>query len=313
MHFGTPTDDGFHPIRLLPGYDQVLLATNGSGDRSYSVAAQVRGALTDRLAIQAGYSYGRSYDRQSLASVDLIANYGLTPTHGDPNDPPLTPSNFDRPHKLVLALHGTPVPGLENTEVSVLYTGQSGLPFSYVYRGDYNGDGYPSEGAAFDRNNDLVYVPQDPFEVPSGVGTSVRLQSALATDRCLQDFQGHIMLRNHCRAPWQNRFDVRLAHTARIRRATVRIEADVVNVLNLLNSRWGLVKTIGPTSSLLQPLERVPLTAELLSEWAGGILPFRDGSGDFVTPQPWSVSAPASQWQAQLGLRITFRGRGTGS
>jgi hypothetical protein len=306
MHFGTPTDDGFSPIRLLPGYDQVLLVTNGSGDRSYSVGLQVRGALTDRVTVRAGYSYARSYDRQGLASVDLVSNFGLTPTHGDPNDPPLTPSNFDRPHKLVLALYGTPVPGLENTEVSLLYTAESGLPFAYVYRGDYNGDGYPSEGAAFDRNNDLVYVPRDPFEVPSSFGTSARLQGALATDRCLQRFQGQIMLRNHCRAPWQNRLHLRLAHTVQIGGASARVEADLVNVLNLLNSRWGLVKTIGPTASLLEPLERVPVTAELMSEWAGGVLPFRDASGAFVTPEPWLVAAPQSQWQAQLGVRIAF-------
>jgi hypothetical protein len=308
MHFGTPTDAGFAPIRLLPGYDQVLLATNGGGDRSYSVTAEIRGALTDRMAFQAGYAYARSYDRQSLASVDLIANYGLTPTHGDPNDPPLTASNFDRPHKIVLAMYGAPLPGLENTELSMLYTGESGLPYSYVYRGDLNGDGYPSQGAAFDRNNDLVYVPLDPFEVPSGFATSSRLQGALETDECLQKFQGHIMLRNHCRAPWQNRLDLRLAHTVRVGRGSVRAEVDLINALNLINGNWGLAKSISPVSSLLQPSERVPLTAELLSEWAGGVLPFRDASGTFVTPEPWSVASPASQWQAQLGLRIIFGG-----
>ena len=33
-------------------------------------------------------------------------------------------------------------PGLDDTQISLLYTGQSGLPFSYVYYGDINGDGY---------------------------------------------------------------------------------------------------------------------------------------------------------------------------
>ena len=34
------------------------------------------------------------------------------------------------------ALFGAPFGGLPDTEISLLYTGQSGLPFSYVYRGD---------------------------------------------------------------------------------------------------------------------------------------------------------------------------------
>ena len=307
-YFGAPSDAGFTPIRLLPGYDQVLLVTNGGGDRSWSVTAELRGSLWDGLAFQAGYAYGRSYDRQSLAEVDLIADYGETPTHGDPNDPPLTPSNFDRPHKIVLSLYGTPFPGLPDTEVSLLYTGESGLPFSYVYRGDYNGDGYPSLGPASDRNNDLLYVPVDPLEVPSGFGTSVRLQAALVTDACLRKFQGFIMLRNHCRAPWQNRFDLRMAHTMHISNAAVRFEADMMNVLNFLDDDWGLVNAIGPTTPLLQPFERALLTGELLSEWAGGLLPFRNDAGELVTPQSWTVTSPASQWQAQLGVRVTFGG-----
>lgn len=308
MHFGTPNNSGFAPIRLLPGYDQILLATNGGGDRSWSVTAELRGTLTARLAFQAAYAYGRSYDRMSLAEVDLVANYGLTPTHGDPNDPPLTPSNFDRPHKVVLTLFGAPIPRLPDTEISILYTGESGLPFSYVYRGDYNGDGYPGLGAASDRNNDLVYVPRDPLEVPSGLGTSVRLYAALETDACLRKFQGFIMLRNHCRAPWQNRLDLRMAHTLRARGATVRVEGDLVNVLNLLDRQMGLIHTIRPVSPLLQPFQRSPFTGELLSEWAGGLLPLRDPAGNLVTPQPWTVSAPASQWQAQLGVRVTLGG-----
>ncbi|HSG09687.1 MAG TPA: hypothetical protein VLA36_15100, partial [Longimicrobiales bacterium] len=307
-HFGTASNDGFNPIRLLPDYEQVLLVTNGGGDRSYSVSAELRGSLTGRLAFQAGYAYARSYDRMSLASVDLVANYGQTPTHGDPNDPPLTPSNFDRPHKVVLAFFGTGIPGLADTEISLLYTGESGLPFSYVYAGDINGDGYPSLGAAFDRNNDLLYVPRDPFELPSGFGTSTRLKAALETDECLKKFIGQTMLRNHCRAPWQNRLDLRVAHTANVGDASLRVEADMINVLNLLNSNWGLAESIGPTSSMLKPLERNPLTGELLSEWAGGVLPFRNDTGDLVTPQPWSTVSPASQWQAQLGVRVTFGG-----
>lgn len=307
-YFGAPSNTGFTPIRLLPGYDQVLLVTNGGGDRSYSVTAELRGTLGERLTFQAGYAYGRSYDRMSLAQVDLVANFGETPTHGDPNDPPLTPSNFDRPHKVVLALYGTPIPGLPDTEVSLLYTGESGLPFSYVYRGDYNGDGYPSLGAAFDRNNDLVYVPVDPLEVPAGFGTSARLEGALETDGCLKRFQGGIMLRNHCRAPWQNRVDLRLAHTQRMGGVALRLEADLLNVLNFLDGDRGLVNAIRPVSSLLQPFERNPLTGELLSEWAGGLLPFRDDAGGLVTPRPWTVVSPASQWQAQVGVRVTFGG-----
>jgi hypothetical protein len=80
-------------------------------------------------------------------------------------------SNFDRPHKVSFALFGTPIPGLERTEVAILYTGQSGLPFSYVYRGDINGDGYPSVGPATERNNDLLYVPETAIKLPASIAS----------------------------------------------------------------------------------------------------------------------------------------------
>jgi len=307
-HFGTPSALGFRPNRVLPDYGQVLLVTNGSGDRSWSVSAELHGSLQGGIGFRAGYAYGRSYDRMSLTSVDLIGAFGSTPTHGDPNDPPLTPSNFDRPHKVVLALYGRPVPALESTEVALLYTGESGLPFSYVYRGDLNGDGYPSLGKASDLNNDLVYVPDDPLEVPSGPGTSVRLAAALASDPCLRRFEGRMMLRNRCRAPWQNRLDLRLAQGLHVRGAAVRLEADLINVLNLVSHDRGLIRTIAPTSSLLQPVERAQGTGELLSEWTGGLLPFRDEQGSVRIPQPWSVASPDSQWQVQLGIRVAFGG-----
>jgi len=308
MHFGVPTDQGFYPTRLLPGYDQVLLAANGSGDRSWSVSAELRGTLFDGMDIQAGYAYARSYDRMSLASVDLISNYGFTPTHGDPNDPPLTPSNFDRPHKVVVALMGNPIPGLEQTEVSVLYTGESGLPFSYVYGSDLNGDGYPFPGPALDRYNDLFFVPLAASDVPSSFGTYTRLAAALETDPCLKKYRGTFVTRNGCRAPWQNRLDLRVVQNLVVGRARIRLEGDLINVMNLLNSDWGLVKTIPPVSSLLAAYDRVPTTVELLTEWDAGILPFRNSKGELVTPQPWSVASPASQWQAQFGVRVAFGG-----
>lgn len=172
-YYGRATDNGFEPNREVAEYDQVLLVTNRGEDWTYSFSAELRGLLTNRLAFTAGYSYARSYDKMSLTSIDMTSNIGLNATRGDPNNPLRTASNFDRPHKLVLSLYGAPIPGWERTELSLLYTGQSGLPFSYVYRGDMNGDGYPALGPAFDRNNDIIYVPNSASEVPAGDRKSV--------------------------------------------------------------------------------------------------------------------------------------------
>ncbi len=86
----------------------------------------------------------------------------------------------------------------------------------------------------------------------------------------------------------------------------------MINVLNLINSRWGTIQSIRSNVPLLEPADRAEslgsIPGELFSRWAGGALPARDSNGRLVPPEPWSVLTPDSQWQAQLGVRIIFGG-----
>ena len=309
-YFGRPSQRGFVPNRELNEYQQVLVAFNESEDWAFALTAELRGNLTERLAFQTGYSFSKSYDRMSLVASDMISNYGFNPTNFDPNRPQVTTSNFDRPHKVVLSVYGAPFPGLDDTQLSLLYTGQSGLPYSYVYRGDLNGDGYPGSGPAFDRTNDLVYVPDPVTELPAGAATYQLLGSAIRNEQCLADARGKIMGRNACRAPWQNRLDLRVSHTFHALGAEMRFEGDMINLLNLINHDWGNIESIRPVVSLLEPISRAevrdPAIGTLRSDWAGAVLPFRDADGSLRASEPWSTLTPDSQWQAQFGLRVTM-------
>ena len=251
-----------------------------------------------------GYAWSGSWDRTSLVYTDMMSNYGLRPTSEDANNPRLTTSNFDRPHKVVAAIYGAPIPGLPDTEFSLLYTGQSGLPFSYVYRFDLNGDGYPGLGGAFDRNNDLLYVPQTGTELPSSFVTMGLMASALKSDPCLAEYRGRILPRNGCRAPWENRLDLRFSHTFRFGSADVRLEGDLINVLNVLNSEWGTVQTIRPVLPLLE--ECSDCGEGVLVKWGSSVLTARDEDERLRAADPWHVVSPDSQWQLQFGLHMTL-------
>jgi Carboxypeptidase regulatory-like domain len=312
--FGIPDRNGFRPNKDYPEFSQVLVATNASNDLAFSLTAELRGQITDRVRFQSGYTYSRAQDRTSLTANDMVSNYGFNAISGNPNAAGIRSSNFERPHKVVLAVFGSPFPGLEDTELSLLYTGQSGLPYSYVYDGDLNGDGYPGVGGAFDRFNDLVYVPFESTDIPAGIATYQLLGSALENDACLRANKGRILLRNACRAPWQNRLDLRISHTVRTASADLRFEADMINVLNLVNSNWGAIYSIQPNVALLEPVRvgcRIgPLSrCAMNANWAGAVLPGRTEDGRLQSTDPWSVVSPDSQWQAQFGVRVTF-GRG---
>lgn len=311
-YFGRPTDTGLLPNRDIPAYEQVLLARNESEDWGASLTLELKGNLSDRYAMQIGYSLARSFDRMSLVATDMFSNFGLNATEYDPNRAGLETSNFDRPHKFVASFYGAPFPGLENTQISLLYTGQSGAPFSYVYRGDVNGDGYPGLGGSFDRFNDLIYVPNQASEIPTSSPSSTGLISAaLNADECLNANRGKIIGRNACRAPWQNRLDMRVSHAMDLGGSEVRFEADLINVLNLINGDWGRVESIRSVVPIIETIGRreAPTPGSvgtLLSRWGGTVLSGQDGDGRLVVPDPWSLRTPDSQWQAQFGVRVTL-------
>ena len=307
--FGCPDSDGFEPNRDYPQFQQVLVAKNESRDWAFTLTAEMRGRIMDRMRYQLGYTYGRSFDRMSLAFTDMISNYGFTPTFRGPNEASLRASNFDRPHKVVASIFGAPIPGLPNTEISLLYTGQSGAPFSYVYEGDMNGDGFPGLGSAFDRFNDLLYVPETIEEVPGSPAALGLIQYALNNDACLRRNRGDFLERNSCRAPWQNRLDLRFSHSFDFGGTEFRFEGDLINVLNAINRDWGNIETVRSNVALIG-LDRESggfgTVGNLNASWAGAVLPNRDADGALRPTDPWSIRSPDSQWQAQFGLRVTI-------
>ena len=291
-------------------YQSVLLATNESRDWAYTASVELRGTLTDYTRYQVGYSYGRSFDAMSLVFNDMASNYGLNPVWQDPTIALVRASNFDRPHKLSVSIFGSPVPGLRGLDISLLYSGQSGVPFSYVYGSDLNGDGFPGPGSAFERFNDLLYVPEDVGELPTtSLGSTIAFGSAVRTQECLNRSRGDYVDRNQCRTPWQHRLDLRLSQEFTFGGTSLRLEGDIVNVLNLMNPEWGSIRTVRSQVPLLELSrgERDPFQVyEIAATWTGGLLPGRDADGDLVPIAPWTARTPESQWQIQLGVRVGF-------
>ena len=288
----------------------MLLASNDGTDWAFSATAELRGRLMDRLSYQLGYTFSRSYDKMSLVYTDMMSNYGLNPIYTNPNRPLLATSNFDRPHKFVAAIYGAPFSFLEDTEISLLFTGQSGLPFSYVYQGDLNGDGFPGLGDAFDRWTDLIYVPNDATEVPAPIPTWQLLGDALKKDRCLANNKGEILKRNACRSPWQSRLDLRMSHKVRAGGAEIRFEADAIYLLNLVNGEWGNLQSVPAVVPILEPFTRVGGSrvepGRIYSRFSGLVLPSRTEDGKLETTEPWNIISPDSQWQMQFGARVVF-------
>ena len=212
-------------------------------------------------------------------------------------------------------------------EIGVLYSGHSGAPYSYVYGGDVNGDGFPGPRAA-NLSNDLVFVPPANTVIPGAIVTQALWDGLFKVDECLQEqvtevteegegeeeevtfLAGRIMARNACRAPWSNRLDLRIAQTIRAKGIEGELSLDLLNVLNLVNSSWGLVQTTKPVVQLFRVYRRVPNpppdqrgVGDLRLVYIGGTQRDRE-TGEVTAARPLAPEVPSSQWRAQIGLRL---------
>jgi hypothetical protein len=122
----------------------------------------------------------------------------------------------------------------------------SGSPYGYVINGDANADGVGGTNREF---NDLVYVPRTDHISMFGTTTAAQdaaydsLATFIADQSCLRNQRGQIMERNSCRNPWINRLDARLTKVVpTFAGQTMILSLDVFNLLNMIDSDWGLVK-----------------------------------------------------------------------
>jgi hypothetical protein len=156
-------------------------------------------------------------------------------------------SSFDRPHKVTLS--GTYNFPWEDwpTQISLVYIGYSGTPYTYISggssgRGDLNADGIVG--------NDPIYVitgPSDPLMSWESSADAAEMDALIAANSCLNDQRGTIMERNSCRNPWQNFLDLAVTQgfPAFAGNNRFSIQLGIYNFLNMLNSDWGIIKTAG--------------------------------------------------------------------
>ena len=311
--WGNPVRNGgevlFSGGRISDRFGPVLRVGNRDGNYSYAATIELRKNFGDALGLRAGYSLTRSADLQDLLSIDVTSNYGTTPVNFHPNDPPHQKSRFDRPHKFVANARTKLLRRFGGTGISIMYIGQSGVPYSYVYEGDVNGDGFPGPRAST-LSNDLIYIPETPWGLPTpSIATQIIWAGLLAEEQCLRDQLTRILARNTCETPWSHRLDLRVSQTVQARGVSADVTLDVLNVLNLLDSSQGIVHIANPVVQLfrvrriLTPGGRGGESEQLIAWYTGALRRDRE-TGMARGTRPLAPEVPTSQWRAQLGLRV---------
>jgi hypothetical protein len=293
LMYGTITGNNITPS-YKTGLSDVIHLTNQNKDYAYSLTTQLQKRFTTAFEGMVAYTYGHSYDVASMTSSVGYSNWQFgRSVKGDIHAKDLTTSKFDSPHRIIAnGTYSFP----SKTDISFIFSGESGTTFDYVYSGDMNGDGSTS--------NDLIYVPLDArttseilFQA-NGAITVAQQQDAfenfINANECLSSQRGRIMDRNTCRTPWSKKLDVDIRQSLpTIHGQNFLVQLDIFNFLNLLNRNWG-AQDLGSSNSP-QLLSRRAFTAA-----KEGVYNFSPTFNQFNTQ---NVS---SNYALQLQLKYTF-------
>ena len=242
--------------RLMPAWrdtssqtKEIYRLSNANGDDALSISAQARKQFGTGLAVFATYAYSRVRDRMSLVNFPARANFSNTPLDGTLDDRPLRPSFFETPHKVSIVVSlGQP----QRAQLTLLYLGASQPAFTYVVNGDANGDGIGGPGSL---KNDVMYIPRDASDITLVTPSDYpRLEAFIEQQQCLREQSGQIMARGSCRNGWLGVMNARVTKTVPLREDHhFELTADVSNLPNLVNRRWGTNRdvTLSPSVTLL--------------------------------------------------------------
>ncbi len=285
----------------IPGYenvtgwhnDGVILMRNSDKGSSQQFTFSVHKPLIENWAWSLGYTYTRATEVSPLTSSRAISNWNSRAIV-NPNEDVASRSNYEIRDRFIGTLtFEKAFFGDYNTNVTVVYEGRSGRPYSWRYLNDMNGDGYV---------NDLLYVPNGFGDVLFSGGATMEQAffDWLSENPDLKRYAGGPAERNGSRNGWVNTFDLRISQELPgfFDGHKSEIWLDVMNVGNLLNKDWGRIEEQSPFSDLR----------------AVNFVGIDQASGkyiyDFNRSRVWSPALyddkGQSRWALQLGFRYKF-------
>lgn len=231
--------------------DAMLMTNTGKG-YSYTLNAVLNMMPVKDLNLMASYTYTRSRSLSNNSSNQIDGVWRQEPSVQGANYLTLHNSKYvQSPHRMIAEVsYAVRYARNYATMISLFYSGQRYDSYSYLYGNDMNRDGYVY---------DLLYIPADRTElnfqdlkVGDRTFTASEQQDAfwafIDQDTYLKEHKGEYAETNGAFLPWVNRFDLRLAQDFRVKVGktmnTLQFTVDMMNIGNLLNSSWGVTKSV---------------------------------------------------------------------
>lgn len=302
------TDNG---VRVNDNVSMAAVLTDRSGSYFRSLTLKLEYPMQKGLWGYAAWTTSNAKDFMSAGSIASGSWQSARSVNGN-NNLSLSFADANIPNRIVGLVgyrlqYGKKYGGA--TTLTLGYVGQQSGTYSYFIAGDMNGDRV--------RDNELVYVPKTPSEVkfsPMTIGTKtyseadqqLAYDAFIRQDSYLKTRRGDYAERNGSVLPMLHRFDFSIIQDLIVdikgEKNTFQIRADILNVGNMLNHKWGVSeRATAPallnyvsTNSAGEPVYRMS-TQKLV-----------DGSTVLAKDTYQRNSSVFDVWTAQLGVRYIF-------
>jgi hypothetical protein len=302
-----------------PNINNAILMKNTNKGYSYNVTGRIQKTYKN-LYVSVAYTHG---DARNTAETGSTASslWSARAVSADPNADNLTYASYRMPNRVIaMASYKVSYGKFFSTSFGLIYEAAPAGVTSYIYNGDLNGDGF---------NNDLMYIPKSDKDINlinvgsynttthtgSTIGTSTdprtaaqiwsQLNNFIGQSGYLSSHRGEVAKANAATLPFFKKADVNITEDISVKtgetRHTLRLSFDIINVGNLLNKNWGIVKGATVTNPLKFEGIAADGTTPLFS------FPYSDPNNQVHYANSFSNNTGiTSRWQMQFGIRYLF-------
>ncbi len=268
--------------------------TNTNKGYGYSASVSMNMSPVEGLSIMASYTHTASKELTGMPGSDASSAFTYIPTVEGPNNVKLHNSQYVTPDRVVASVtHHDKC----SNHFSLIYEAwRGGYNYSYMYDGDFNGDGYAY---------DAMYIPKDESEIRfASEDDAARYWAFAKNNKYLTKHKGEYAEAYSEYSPWVHRFDFRYSHDFKIKSKkctnTLQLNFDIKNLANLFNSSWGVSKIMNPSLKSGRILSHEYTDAE-------GIPVFSTNASVNGSTQLWTPSTAIAQcWYMQVGIKYIF-------
>ncbi len=222
------------------GSHTAYVLTNSKEGYGYTVNAAINATPFKNFNLSAAYTHTESKEISGMPGSAASSAYSNLYSIDGPTFVGIQRSQYVIPDKVTASV-GYMFPALfdgDGVRINLFYTAFSGGAHSYTYSNDLNGDGLMA---------DLMYIPNDVNDLKwASEEDKAAFKTFMDNDPYLSTHKGQYAEAYAGRSPWVHFLDARIAKTFKktIGNTTHNFELSVNfdNVLNMINSSWGLYK-----------------------------------------------------------------------